>query len=87
MSKYTRILLDFKTYLFLGVISTGLAPMSELLYWGKRSIFFAKYAFFFYALATIKVFIDELVIQHPRSKSVAKSMCLFLWKKLKRFLP
>jgi len=79
---FKRIILDYRTYLLIGVIFVILAPVSEILHWSNRSIFFAEWAFFAFLVSTLKALLDIFLDVHPRFGRKIRSIKFShkLWK-------
>lgn len=55
-----KLLLSFKTYVFFGLLSIAIAPLSDILHLFHRSDYFSKIAWGFFIVAVIKLILDEL---------------------------
>lgn len=71
---FKKIILDYRTYLFMGIILIVFAPISEISHWPHRSIFFAKWAFILFSVASAKIFFDSFLFEHPEFKKKLKTV-------------
>lgn len=69
-----KIILDYKTYLFVGIFLIVLAPISEISHWSHRSIGFAKWAFILFCVSSAKIFLDTFLTMHPEFKKKLKTV-------------
>ncbi len=58
--------LDYRLFLFVGILLTILAPLSEIFYFPKRSIFFAKWAFLSFSLSVVVLLLVLLTETYPK---------------------